>query len=166
MFSEILDMMATDWQDNAANHHDLNIMMRTANVARKTSSWIIGVQVASVIFYSLGVLSSNAGDPTRWEPHARELILKMEFPFNISTHSIYAAITALQFYHLMLVGCGITIVNSLLVTLVSPKCTQRESLLLRRITGEMDLHHFASSLLCSYVVLNESIDKFSCVWKL
>ncbi|XP_032669907.1 odorant receptor 22c-like [Odontomachus brunneus] len=66
----------------------------------------------------LGVLTSNAGDPEKWEPYNRELILKMKFPFEISTFTIYWAITLVQFVHLVFIGFGIGLVNTLLVSLI------------------------------------------------
>ncbi|XP_014480015.1 PREDICTED: odorant receptor 4-like [Dinoponera quadriceps] len=66
----------------------------------------------------LGVLAANAGDPEKWEPYNRELILKMKFPFEISTHPIYVAVTVVQFIHLVFVGWGIGFVNTLLVSLI------------------------------------------------
>ncbi|XP_020289085.1 putative odorant receptor 92a [Pseudomyrmex gracilis] len=117
-FVDLLQIMTTDWQDYNSNHHSSRVLTNTANLARRTSRWIIGMQVASVTFYSAGVLAANVGNPERIEPNTRELILKMAFPFNISTESIYLTVQSVQFYHLLLVGCGITIVNSLLVTLI------------------------------------------------
>ncbi|KAF3054419.1 Odorant receptor 112 [Nylanderia fulva] len=119
IFFDLLQMMSADWQDNIIpSPYNSRIMMKTANVARRASRWIIGLQIGAVITYSAGVLAANVGNPDRVEPYKKELILKMAFPFNISTNSIYVAIQSVQFYHLFLVACGITTINSLLVTLV------------------------------------------------
>ncbi|KAG5331794.1 OR13A protein, partial [Acromyrmex charruanus] len=99
-------------------------MTDMANVARRTSRWIVGMQIGSATFYSVGVLAANANSPEKLEPYAREFILKMEFPFNISTDFIYTTVQTVQFYHLFLVACGITIINSLLVTLILHICGQ------------------------------------------
>lgn len=120
-------MMAADWQDYTSNHFGSHLMTSKAYLAHRSSRSIIGLQVVAVFFYTYGVLAANAGDPDRWEPYARELILKMDFPFNISTNSIYTGVTIVQFVHLMLVACGITVINSLLVTLVSSNCLARNS---------------------------------------
>ncbi|XP_067206892.1 odorant receptor 13a-like [Linepithema humile] len=118
IFFDLLQMMDADWRDYTARHYNSRIMTNTAHLARRASRLIVGLQVVAVIFYSTGVLAANANNPERIEPYARELILKMEFPFNISTEFIYMSVTIVQFYHLLLVGCGITIINSLLVTLI------------------------------------------------
>ncbi|XP_018348683.1 PREDICTED: uncharacterized protein LOC108752379 [Trachymyrmex septentrionalis] len=117
IFFDILQMMSTDWQDYASNSYSLRIMTDTANVAHRASRWIIGTQVVAVFLYVAGVFAANANDSERLEPYARELILKMELPFNISTNFIYMTVQIVQIYHLLLVACGITIINSLLVTL-------------------------------------------------
>ncbi|XP_011148049.3 odorant receptor 4 isoform X2 [Harpegnathos saltator] len=117
-FSEILQIMTMNWQDHSSNHHSLSIMTKTTFLARRISRIIILMQFFSVFFYSLGVLAANAGDPEKWEPYNRELILKMKLPFEISTYRIYVTITVVQFVHLMFVGWGITVVNTLLVTLI------------------------------------------------
>ncbi|XP_014487514.1 PREDICTED: odorant receptor 4-like [Dinoponera quadriceps] len=116
--------MVVDWRNNTTKHLDLRLMTNMAHFAHHASRIIIGLQVASVFFYSSGVLAANASDPDRWEPFARELILKMDFPFNISTNSIYTGVTIMQFVHLVLVACGITVINSLLVTLILHDCGQ------------------------------------------
>jgi len=109
-------MMSADWQDRQDTVYNLRVMAKTANAAQRASRWIIGLQIFSVFNYAAGVLVTNMD---RVEPYKRELILKMELPFNISTNSIYTAVQSVQFYHLILVAYGITTVNSLLVTLVS-----------------------------------------------
>ncbi|XP_018401480.1 PREDICTED: uncharacterized protein LOC108778726 [Cyphomyrmex costatus] len=124
IFFDVLQMMSEDWQVHTSNPYNSRIMTNVANVARRTSRWIVGMQIGSATFYSVGVLAANANSPEKLEPYARELILKMEFPFNISTDFIYATVQTVQFYHLFLVACGITIINSLLVTLILHICGQ------------------------------------------
>ncbi|XP_024870425.1 odorant receptor 22c-like [Temnothorax curvispinosus] len=132
IFYDLLEMMSADWQDSTSNRCNSRVMTDGANLARRTSRWIVGMQIGSASFYSVGVLAANANSPETLEPYARELILKMELPFNISTDFIYTTVQSVQFYHLFLVACGITIINSLLVTLIIHVCGQidilRESL--------------------------------------
>ncbi|XP_011694595.1 PREDICTED: odorant receptor 4-like [Wasmannia auropunctata] len=49
---------------------------------------------------------------------AREHILKMKLPFQIDTSPIYMLVTIFEFLHLAMCGCGISTVNSLIVTLI------------------------------------------------
>lgn len=120
--------MTADWQHYTSSYSNLRLMTKTADVARRTSSLIVGVQVVAIILYCSGVFAANANSPDELEPHERELILKMDLPFNISTNFIYTVVSVVQFYHLLFVGGGITIINSLLVTLVSPNCMNEEIL--------------------------------------
>ncbi|XP_014480037.1 PREDICTED: odorant receptor 4-like [Dinoponera quadriceps] len=65
-----------------------------------------------------GVLAVNTGEVQRMNVSAREQILKMKLPFKVNTSPVYLLITILQFLHLVLCGCGISMVNSLIVTLI------------------------------------------------
>ncbi|XP_019699278.1 odorant receptor 22c-like [Harpegnathos saltator] len=117
-FSDILRIMTMNWQDHTSNHHSLNIMTKATFLARRISRIIFHTNFFSVCLYSLGVLAANAGDPKKWEPYNRELILKMKLPFEISTYPIYVTVTVVQIVHLIFIAWGIAIVNMLLVTLV------------------------------------------------
>ncbi|XP_011694596.1 PREDICTED: odorant receptor 22c-like [Wasmannia auropunctata] len=123
IFFDVSQMMSADWHDSSKRSNS-RIMTDAANLARRTSRWIVGMQIASATFYSAGVLAANANSPEKLEPYERELILKMGFPFNISTNFIYTVVQSVQFYHLFLVAWGITIINSLLVTLILHICGQ------------------------------------------
>ncbi|XP_011870727.1 PREDICTED: odorant receptor 22c-like [Vollenhovia emeryi] len=123
IFLDLIQMMSVDWQDYTSNPNSLRIMTNGANVARRASRWIVGFQIVSVISYTAGVIATNAS-PERSEPYKKDLILKMELPFNISTNFLYTTVQTVQCYHLFLVACGITTTNSLLVTLVIHICGQ------------------------------------------
>lgn len=101
IFFDILQM-STDWQDYTSNRYSSRIMTDTANVAHRTSRWIVGTQVVAVFLYSAGVFAANANGPESLQPYAREFILKMELPFNISTNFIYMTVQTVQIYHLLL----------------------------------------------------------------
>lgn len=70
----------------------------------------------SVFVYASGALirykSSNQTD-------ARELLVKMELPFEIKSTSIYIAILVTQFIHQMSTASTEGVLNSLLISLVS-----------------------------------------------
>ncbi|XP_014480011.1 PREDICTED: odorant receptor 13a-like [Dinoponera quadriceps] len=117
-FSDILRIMTADWQGHTSNQRNMSIMMKTAFLARRMSRIIIFINVSTVLLYCLGVLAANASNPEKWEPCNRELILKMKFPFEISTHPIYVAITVVQIILLLCIGCGNGFVNTLLINLI------------------------------------------------
>ncbi|XP_014480013.1 PREDICTED: putative odorant receptor 92a [Dinoponera quadriceps] len=117
-FGEILRIMTADWQRHTSNQRSVSIMSKTALLARRVSRIIIFINVSTTLLYCVGVLAANAGDPDKWEPYNRELILKMKFPFEISTHPIYVAVTVVQIIFLLFVGYGIGFVNTLLINLI------------------------------------------------
>lgn len=119
--------MNADWRDHTSSHYGARIMKDSADLAHRASRWIVGFQIGSVTFYIFGVLAGNVNNPEKIEPYTRDLILKMAFPFNVSTEAIYMTVQSIQFYNLFLMAIGITIVNSLLVSLVSSKCVIRPS---------------------------------------
>ncbi|XP_014480017.1 PREDICTED: uncharacterized protein LOC106747184 [Dinoponera quadriceps] len=116
-FKDILQMMTADWQNHTSKHQHLNIMTKTAFLASRMSRIIVGWNLCSVVMYSLGAIAANVGNPEKWKPYNRELILKMKFPFEISTHTIYVVVTLVQFIHLVFIGFTLGIFNSLLATL-------------------------------------------------
>ncbi|XP_024871224.1 uncharacterized protein LOC112454203 isoform X2 [Temnothorax curvispinosus] len=132
IFYDLVQMMSADWKDCISSRCSSRVMIDGANLARRASRWIVGMYVGSVTFYSLGVLAGNANSPETLEPYARDLILKMELPFNISTNFIYTTVQSVQYYYLLFIACGHGTINSLLVTLIIHVCGQidilRESL--------------------------------------
>ncbi|XP_024876465.1 odorant receptor 22c-like isoform X1 [Temnothorax curvispinosus] len=132
IFYDLVQMMSADWKDCISSRCSSRVMIDGANLARRASRWIVGMYVGSVTFYSLGVLAGNANSPETLEPYARDLILKMELPFNISTNLIYTTVQSVQYYYLLFIACGHGTINSLLVTLIIHVCGQidilRESL--------------------------------------
>jgi len=122
-------MMAVDWKNCLLTDRNLRITTDKAKLSHRFSNWIIGLQLAAIILYSCGVLAVSAGNVQRMNISAREHILKMKLPFKVSTSPVYVLITILQFFHLAICGCGISMVNSLIVTLVSPGDSRGEILM-------------------------------------
>ncbi|XP_019699280.1 odorant receptor 24a-like [Harpegnathos saltator] len=117
-FSDILQMMSTDWKNCGLTDHSLYITTSRAKLSHRFSHWIIGLQVIAIVLYSCGVLAVNADEVRQMNVSAREHILKMKLPFTVSTSPVYALIMILQFFHLVMCGYGISLVNSLVVTLI------------------------------------------------
>lgn len=118
-FSDILQMMAVDWKNCGLTDHSLRVTTNRAKLSHRFSHWIIGLQLIAIVLYTCGVLAVNAGEVQRMNVSAREHILKMNLPFRVSTSPVYVLITILEFIHLAMCACGISLVNSLIVTLVS-----------------------------------------------
>lgn len=95
---------------------DKYTMTRMAYISRRFSNFIIGLYTLSVFLYATGTLlryrSSNQTD-------TRELILKMELPFEIKSTTVHLAVLVTQFIHLTSAASMVGVMNSLLITLVS-----------------------------------------------
>lgn len=108
-------MMAIDWKNCVLTDCSLRITTNEVKLSHRFSNWIIGLQLTAIVLYSCGVLAVNTGNVQRMNVSAREHILKL--PFRIDTSPIYMLVMILEFLHLAM--CGISVVNSLIITLVS-----------------------------------------------
>lgn len=123
--------MVEDWKT-----HDVfeeYTLTRIAYISRRFSNLIITIYAMSVFLYAAGTLlrykSSNQTD-------ARELILKMELPFEIKSTSVYIAVLVTQFVHQTSAASMVGVLNCLLITLVSLFYTL-SMFLQRNITTDM-----------------------------
>jgi len=91
-------------------------MTRMAYISRRFSNFIIALYALSVFLYATGTLikykSNNQTDN-------RELILKMELPFEIKSTSVHIVVLVTQFVHQTSAASVVGVMNSLLITLVS-----------------------------------------------
>lgn len=112
-------MMAMDWKNCVLTECSLRITWNKARLSYRFSNWIIGLQMTAIALYSCGVLAINASDVQRMNVSAREHILKMKLPFKVNTFPVYTLVTIFEFFHLVMCGWAISVINSLIVTLVS-----------------------------------------------
>lgn len=93
-------------------------MTRMAYISRRFSNMIIFSHTISVFFYATGALLKQKGDN---QTDARELIVKMELPFEVEMLStpIYVTILITQFLHQSSAAAMVGVLNSFLITLVS-----------------------------------------------
>ncbi|XP_011148020.3 odorant receptor 24a-like isoform X2 [Harpegnathos saltator] len=117
-FSDILQMMSTDWKNCSLTDHSLHITTSRAKLSHRFSHWIIGLQLIAIVLYICGVLAVNADEMRRMNVSARQHILKMKLPFTVNTSPVYALVMILQFFLLVMCACGVSIVNSLVVSLI------------------------------------------------
>lgn len=118
-FSDMLQMMVMDWKNCVLTECSLRITTNKARLSYRFSNWIIGLQMTAITLYSCGVLAVNAGDVQRMNVSAREHILKMKLPFKVNTFPVYTLVTIFEFFHLAMCGWAISVINSLIITLVS-----------------------------------------------
>lgn len=114
MLNEIITRIVEDWK-----RHDISeeyTMTRIAYLSRRFSNLIITMYMISVFLYATGTLirynSNNQTD-------ARELILKMELPFEMKSTSVYIVVLITQFIHQTSAASTTGVLNSLLIILVS-----------------------------------------------
>lgn len=114
LLNEIITRIVEDWK-----RHDVSeehTMIRITYLSRRFSNLIITMYVISVFLYASGTLlrykNSNQTD-------GRELILKMELPFEIKSTSVYIVVLITQFIHQMSAASTTGVLNSLLIILVS-----------------------------------------------
>lgn len=114
MLNEIIACVVEDWK--ICDISEEYIMTRISYISRRFSYLLITMYAMSVILYAAGTLlkymSNNHTD-------TRELILKMELPFEIKSTSVYIIVLFTQFVHQTSAASTIGVLNSLLITLVS-----------------------------------------------
>lgn len=118
-FFDMLQMMAMDWKNCVLTECSLRITSNKARLSYHFSNWIIGLQMIAITLYSCGVLAVNASDVQRMNVSTREHILKMKLPFKVNTFPVYTLVTIFEFFHLVMCGLAISVINSLIITLVS-----------------------------------------------
>jgi len=114
LLNKIIAHIVKDWKE--CDVCDEYMMTRVAYISRRFSNFIIALYALSVFLYATGTLlkykSNNQTD-------TRELILKMELPFEIKSTSVHIAVLVTQFVHQTSAASMVGVINSLLITLVS-----------------------------------------------
>lgn len=106
--------MVEDWKTR--NISDDSTMTRMSYISRQFSNLIIACNATSVIFYVAGTFwRHRTGNQT----DARELLFKVELPFNIDNASVYITILVIQFIHQTSAGSMTSVFSCVLITLVS-----------------------------------------------
>ncbi|GAB1863041.1 Putative odorant receptor 22c [Camponotus japonicus] len=114
----------------------------------------------SVLLYAIGTLfrykNNNQND-------ARELILKMELPFEIKNTSVYIAVPITQFVHQTSAASTEGVLNSLLITLVLHACGQIDIVRqkLREITRKNIEPGATESIMNMLIIRHQKIISFS-----
>jgi hypothetical protein len=91
-------------------------MTRMAYMSRRFSNLIIVSNATSVILYATGTLLKHKSDN---QTDTRELIVKMELPFEIESTSVYIIVLIIQFVHQTSTASMASVLNSLLIIFVS-----------------------------------------------
>ncbi|XP_028044959.1 odorant receptor Or2 [Monomorium pharaonis] len=113
-------MIAADWKESAKDPFSMHMTTNMANLSHRVSNAIIGLHMAAVVTYSLGVVLSNteADNFNMSTTPVRQLILRMEFPFDSNSSPVHEFVMIGQFFHLVTQACAIDVLNALIMTLV------------------------------------------------
>lgn len=110
--------MSNDWSE----YSNMYAMINKAILAHRCSKVTIGVYSTAVLLYSTASINFRK----QTNDSCRELLIKMELPFEFCESPIYEIVECVQFVHLMAVASAIGMLDALMVTLVScnKKCLQ------------------------------------------
>lgn len=106
--------MTKDWEE--CNISDEYTMTRIAYVCRWVSNIVIFSHMMSVFLYAAGTIMKIKSEN---QTENRELLVKMEIPFEIESTSVHVAVLVTQFIHQTTAAGMVGVVNCLLIILVS-----------------------------------------------
>ncbi|GAB1863039.1 Odorant receptor [Camponotus japonicus] len=160
LLNEIIEHVVKDWEE--CNILDRYTMTRMAYISRRFSNMIIFSHTISVFFYATGALLKQKGDN---QTDARELIVKMELPFEVEMLStpIYVTILITQFLHQSSAAAMVGVLNSFLITLVLHACGQIDIVRQKfsEITRKNDERDATQSIMKTLIVRHQRIIAFS-----
>ncbi|XP_011694618.1 PREDICTED: odorant receptor 4-like [Wasmannia auropunctata] len=110
IFDDVLMAMSNDWHE----YSNMYAMIDKAVLAHRCSKLIIGVYSTAVLLYSTASINFS----TKTDDDCRELLIKMELPFEFCESPMYEIVMWVQFFRLMAVASAIGMLDALLVTLM------------------------------------------------
>lgn len=116
-------MMAEDWGECCNSDVEMREATSKAKISDRISNAIITFHVFAVLSYGVGIIAIDV-DVT---DHTNEIlhINKIELPFDIRTQRIYRLVLITELMHILLCAVAISILNALLITLVSARVCER-----------------------------------------
>lgn len=113
LLDEIITHMVEDWKKHDISEE--NIMTRIAYISRRISNLIIIMYAMTVFCYATStILKYKISNQT----DARELIFRMELPFEIKSTLVYIVVIVTQFVYQTSAASTAGMLNCLLITLV------------------------------------------------
>ncbi|GAB1863047.1 Odorant receptor [Camponotus japonicus] len=158
LLSEIIAHIVEDWKRRDVSEE--YTMTRIAYTSRRFSNLIITMYAMSVFLYTMGTLLRYKHNN---QTGARELILKMELPFEIKNTSVYIAVLITQFVHQTTAASTEGVLNSLLITLVLHACGQIDIVRqkLNKITRKNIEQGATESIMKRLIIRHQKIISFS-----
>lgn len=114
LLNEIIKCMTKDWKECDISGE--YTMTRIVYVSRWLSNVIICSHMMSVFLYAIGTIMKIKNEN---QTDVRELIIKMEIPFEIKSTPVHVAVLVMQFIHQTSAAGMVGVLNSLLIILVS-----------------------------------------------
>ncbi|KAL2738913.1 odorant receptor 22c-like [Vespula squamosa] len=108
VFSEILKMMTYDWRKCLIEKENIETMTKKVTLSRRYSNFFVGSYSLGVIFFLSFALFAKE----------KQLILKMELPFDVMESPIYELVNFVQFLEEFIAASTSGMMNALLVTLM------------------------------------------------
>ncbi|GAB1863046.1 Odorant receptor [Camponotus japonicus] len=158
LLNEIITHVVEDWKRDDASEE--NIMTRIAYVSRRISNLIITLYAMTVFCYATStVLRYKINNQT----DARELIFRMELPFEIKSTSVYIIVLVTQFVYQTSAASTAGMLNSLLITLVLHVCGQIDIVQrkLHEITGKNIKRNITENIMKTVIIRHQKIILFS-----
>lgn len=122
-FDKVLEMMVEDWDECVNSDVETREATSKAKIADRISNATITLHIFAVLFYGIGIILIDADvtDPTTEILH----IHKLKLPFDIRTQNIYRFVLITELMHVILCALAISILNALLLTLVSARVCEQ-----------------------------------------
>ncbi|XP_043489317.1 uncharacterized protein LOC122515889 [Polistes fuscatus] len=108
VFSEILKMMIDEWRECLILKENVEIMSKKVKLSRRYTNFFVGSYSVGVTFFlSFGLFAQE-----------KQLLLKMELPFDATRSPIYELVNLAQFLLEFVAASTSGMTNALLVTLI------------------------------------------------
>ncbi|XP_019699032.2 odorant receptor 4-like [Harpegnathos saltator] len=115
IFNQILRTMAEDWKECANNDIEMRKVISKAKISHYVSNAIITLHTVAVLSYGINIILTDVDITDRMIeiPH----IMRMEFPFDIKTQSMYKFVLIIELIQLLMSSWGMGVINALLIAL-------------------------------------------------
>ncbi|XP_025073195.1 odorant receptor 13a-like [Pogonomyrmex barbatus] len=105
--------MAKDWKDCAKSDIEMRQAVNKAKISDRVANTVVIYQTVAVTLYGIGIVFGDVDVTQSNLPH----IVKMEFPFQITTQRMYRSIVTIELIYIIMTGWCSALVNVLILTL-------------------------------------------------
>ncbi|KAL6254491.1 hypothetical protein P5V15_014544 [Pogonomyrmex californicus] len=105
--------MAKDWKDCAKSDIEMRQAVNKAKISDRVANTVVIYQTVAVTLYGIGIVFGDVDVTQSNLPH----IVKMEFPFQITTQRMYRSVVTIELIYIIMTGWCSALVNVLILTL-------------------------------------------------